>query len=64
LSLLGKENELLELLIRVDIGDHPRIQLAQKLIFHFERFSIVIWVLDFQGHFGALEDVFLVLLEA
>ena len=48
-------------LIQVDIGGHPPIPLAQKQYFQFGSFSMIFRVLNFQGHFEALNDIFLAL---
>jgi hypothetical protein len=45
-------------LIHVDIDGHPPIPLAQKIVFHLGRVSIVFRVANFWGHFEALNDVF------
>jgi hypothetical protein len=44
--------------IQVDIGGHPPIPLAQKIVFHLGSFSTVFWVPNFWGHFEALNDIF------
>jgi hypothetical protein len=46
-------------MIQVDIGGHPPIPLAQNTVFHLGSFSTVFWVLNFWGHFEALNDIFL-----
>ena len=46
-------------LIQVDIGGHPPIPLAQKQLFQFGNFSTIFWVLNFWGHFEALNNIFL-----
>jgi len=48
----------MEHLIEIDIGGHPPILLARKMIFHLGSFSIVFRVPNFQGHLQALNDVF------
>ena len=48
-----------ERVIQVDIGGHSPIPLAQKQLFQFGSFSMIFYVLNFQGHFEALNDVFL-----
>ena len=48
-------------LIQVDIGGHPPIPLPQKQIFQFGSFSMIFRVLNFWGHFEALNDIFLAL---
>jgi hypothetical protein len=45
-------------LIKVDIGSHPPIPLAQKTIFHLGSFWTVFRVQNFRGCFEALNDVF------
>ena len=46
-------------LIQVDIGSHPPIPLTQKQLFQFDSFSTIFRVLNFRGHFEALNDIFL-----
>jgi hypothetical protein len=41
-----------------EISGHPPIPLAQNMGFHLGIFSTVFWVLNFQGHFEALNNVF------
>ena len=45
-------------LIQVDIGFHPPIPLAQKQLFQFGSFSMIFRVLNFRGHFEALNNFF------
>jgi hypothetical protein len=45
-------------MIQVEIGGHPHITLAQSTVFHFGIFSILFWVLNFYGHFEALNSIF------
>ena len=45
-------------LIQVDIGGHPPIPLAEKIVVSVWQFSIIFWVLNFWGHFEALNNVF------
>jgi hypothetical protein len=45
-------------MIQVDIGGHPPIPLARKIVFHLGSFSAVFRVPNFWGHFEALNDVF------
>jgi hypothetical protein len=45
-------------LIQVDIGGHPPIPWAQKIIFHLGSFLTVCWVPNFRGHFEALNNIF------
>ena len=42
----------------MDIGGHPPIPLAQKIVFHLGSFSTIFRVPNFRGHFEALNDVF------
>jgi hypothetical protein len=42
----------------VDIGDHPPIPLAQKIVFHLGSFLTGFRVPNFWGCFEALNDVF------
>ena len=46
-------------MIHVDIGSHPPIPLDQKYYFNSAFFSMIFQVLNFRGHFEALNDVFL-----
>jgi hypothetical protein len=46
-------------MIQVEIGGHPPIPLAQSKVFHFHSFSTLFWVLNFWGHFEALNNIFL-----
>ena len=46
-------------LIQLDISGHPSIPLAQKQLFQFGSFSTIFRVLNFQGHFEALNENFL-----
>jgi hypothetical protein len=48
----------LTILIQVDIGGHPPIPLARKIVFHLGSFSTVFQVPNFWGRFEALNDVF------
>jgi hypothetical protein len=48
----------------MDIGGHPPIPLAQRIIFHFGSCFTVFRVLNFWGHFEALKDVILEFLGA
>jgi hypothetical protein len=54
IPFLPKEGRL----IQVDIGGHPPIPLARKIVFHLGKFSMVFWVPNFRGRFEALNDVF------
>jgi len=45
----------------VDIDGHPPITLAQNNVFQFDSFFMVFRVLNFQGRFEALNDVFFVM---
>jgi hypothetical protein len=45
-------------LIQVDIGGHPPIPLARKIVFHLGSFSTVFRVPNFRGRFEALNDIF------
>jgi hypothetical protein len=45
-------------MIQVKIGGHPHFPLAQNNNFHLGRFSTVVRVLNFQGRFEALNNVF------
>jgi hypothetical protein len=45
-------------LIQAKIVGHPPIPLAQNRVFHLGSFSIAFQVLDFWGHFEALNIVF------
>ena len=42
----------------MDIVGHPPIPLAQKQLFQFDNFSTIFWLLNFWGHFEALNDIF------
>ena len=42
----------------MDIGGHPPIPLARKIVFHLGSFSTVFQVPNFWGRFEALNDVF------
>jgi hypothetical protein len=53
-SLLPKEGGL----IQMDIGGHPPIPRARKIVFHLGSFSIVVWVPNFWGCLEAPNDVF------
>jgi hypothetical protein len=44
--------------IQVDIGGHPPIPRARKIVFHLGSFSVVFRVPNFRGRFEALNDVF------
>ena len=46
-------------MIQVDIGGHPPIPMAQKQLFQFGSFFTIFRVLNFRGHFEALNDIFL-----
>ena len=46
-------------LIQVEIGGHPHIPLAHKHLFQFGSFSMIFRVLNFWGHFEALNDIVL-----
>jgi hypothetical protein len=46
-------------MIQVEIGGHPPIPLAQNMGFHLGSFSTVFRVLNFRGHFEALNNIFL-----
>ena len=54
IPLLPKEGGL----IQVDIGGHPPIPRARKIVFHLGSFSVVFQVSNFQSRFEALNDVF------
>jgi hypothetical protein len=45
-------------MIQVDIGGDPPIPRAQSTIFHFDSCSTLFRVLNFWGHFEALNNVF------
>jgi hypothetical protein len=45
-------------MIQAEIGGHPPIPLAQNKGFHLDSFSTVFRVLNFWGHFKALNNVF------
>jgi hypothetical protein len=45
-------------LIQVDIGGHPPIPWARKIVFHLGSFSTNFRVPNFWGRFEALNDVF------
>jgi hypothetical protein len=42
----------------VEIGGHPPIPLAQNKGFHLGSFSTYFWVLNFWGHFEAINSIF------
>ena len=42
----------------MDIGGHPPIPQAQKIVSHLGIFSTIFRVPNFWGHFEALNDVF------
>lgn len=47
------------IMIQVDIGGHPPTPLGQSTVLNLGGFSIIFWVLSFQGCYEALNDVFL-----
>ena len=51
--------DLIHKLIQVDIDGYPPIPLAQKQLIQFGSFSTIFRVLNFWGHFEALNDIFL-----
>jgi hypothetical protein len=45
-------------MIQAEISGLPPIPLAQNMGFHLGSFSMDFWVLNFQGCFEAINDVF------
>jgi hypothetical protein len=48
-----------ERMIQMDIDDHPPIPLAQNMVFQLGIVSMIFGVLNFWGHFKALNVIFL-----